>query len=302
MEHYDIVIIGGGCAGLTAAVYARRAQKSVLLLENNAFGGQITASAAVENFPGFQNIKGTELADRLFAQAAALGTETRFETALSIEESENEKIVVTDGDRYSCGALIIAVGLRHRMTGLSGENRLIGRGVSTCAVCDGALFRGKDTAVLGGGNTAVHDALYLADLCKSVTVIHRRDTFRADAAAVEALSQKPNVRFLFHTVLKEIHGDERLSSLTVTDTETGEDSSLPVAGLFLAIGLLPQNEPFQGVVELDESGYIKAGEDCRTSCRGIFAAGDCRTKPLRQLATAAADGAVAATGACRFLS
>lgn len=303
MKRYDIVIVGGGCAGLTAAIYARRAQKSVLLFENNAFGGQISTSAAVENFPGHERISGSDFSNLLLKQVTDLGTETRFETVRSLEDRVDGKLIKTDTDEYSAGAVILATGLRHRKTGLTGEDKWIGRGISYCAVCDGAFYRGKSVAVLGGGNTALHDALYLSDICQDVTVIHRRDSFRDDAEASlkEAVFQKSNIRICFHSVLTEINGDKRLSSLTIVDTKTVEKSFLNVSGLFVAIGLIPENKAFAQLVELDQSGYIRAGEDCKTSCNGVFAAGDCRTKELRQLTTAAADGAVAATNACRYL-
>ncbi len=297
---YDIIIIGGGCAGLTAAVYARRSGKKVLLLENNSFGGQISLAVEVENFPGFANISGAEFSDRLYNQAAALGTETVFETAVGIEDGGAYKTVLTDYGRYQAPAVIIAGGLKHRKTGLPAEDQLIGRGVSYCAVCDGAFFKNKNVAVLGGGNTAVQDAALLADICGTVTVIHRRDTFRAEKSMVERLKEKNNVKYEFNSVLTAINGDGAVSSVTVADRLTGAEKTIAVSGIFIAIGQIPQNDAYKNVVELDGYGFIKAGEDCRTSCKGIFAAGDCRTKELRQLTTAAADGSVAASNACKY--
>lgn len=297
---YDIIIIGGGCAGLTAAVYARRAGKTVLLLENNSFGGQISLSDGVENFPGFMNISGVELSDRLHTQATALGTETVFDTATGIKEGGAYKTVTAEYGEYTGRAVIIAGGLRHRKTGLAEEDRFVGKGVSYCAVCDGAFYKNKSVAVLGGGNTALGDAAFLADMCESVTVIHRRSEFRADKSTVLKLKGKSNVNYELDSVLTAINGENRLESVTVENTQTGEKKEIPVSGLFVAIGQLPQNGAYKDIVELDEYGYIKAGEDCRTSRAGIFAAGDCRTKELRQLVTAAADGAVAATNACNY--
>ena len=297
---YDIIIIGGGCAGLTAAVYARRAGKSVLLLENNSFGGQISLTDGVENFPGFMNISGAELSDRLHSQATALGTETVFDTALKINENGAYKAVVAEYGEYTGRAIIIAGGLRHRKTELAEEDKFVGKGVSYCAVCDGAFYKNKRVAVLGGGNTALGDAAFLADICQSVTIIHRRDEFRADKSTVSHLREKSNVNYVLNSVLTAINGESAVTSVTVENTKTGEKKEIPVSGLFVAIGQLPQNEAYKDIVELDEYGYIKAGEDCRTSRAGIFAAGDCRTKELRQLVTAAADGAVAATNACSY--
>lgn len=298
---YDIIIIGGGCAGLTAAVYARRAGKTVLLLENNSFGGQISLTSEVENFPGFMNISGGELSERLHEQATALGTKTVFDTAKGIKETGKYKTVVTEYGEYTGKAVIIAGGLRHRKTGLPEEEKFVGRGVSYCAVCDGAFYKNKRVAVLGGGNTALGDAAFLADICEAVTVIHRREEFRADKSAVLRLKEKSNVNYELNSVLTGIKGEGAVSSVTVKNTLTGAEKEIPVSGLFVAIGQLPQNEAYKDIVELDEYGYIIAGEDCRTSREGIFAAGDCRTKQLRQLVTAAADGAVAATNACRYI-
>lgn len=298
---YDIIIIGGGCAGLTAAVYARRAGKTVLLLENNSFGGQISLTSEVENFPGFMNISGGELSERLHEQAAALGTETVFDTAAGIKETGEYKTVVTEYGEYTGKAVIIAGGLRHRKTGLIEEEKFVGRGVSYCAVCDGAFYKNKRVAVLGGGNTALGDAAFLADICECVTVIHRREEFRADKSAVLRLKEKSNVDYELNSVLTGIKGEGAVSSVTVKNTLTGAEKEIPVSGLFVAIGQLPQNGAYKDIVELDGYGYIVAGEDCRTSREGIFAAGDCRTKQLRQLVTAAADGAVAATNACSYI-
>lgn len=298
---YDIVIIGGGCAGLTAAVYARRAGKTVLLLENNSFGGQISYSPEVENFPGFISVSGAELSSKLFEQAEALGTKTAFETAQGIIDGTEFKTVTTDSGSHKCKAVIIATGLRHRKTGLDNEERLIGKGVSYCAVCDGAFFKNKDVAVLGGGNTAVQDAIFLSKICNTVTVIHRRNSFRADISAVKKLKEKSNVKYELDCELTALNGENKLSSVTVCNKLTGTEKTIEVSGLFIAIGQLPQNEAYKNTVELDSDGFIKAGEDCKTSRGGIFAAGDCRSKALRQLTTAASDGSVAANNACKYI-
>ncbi len=298
---YDIIIVGGGCAGLTAAVYARRAEKSVLLLEKSAFGGQIAYSPEVENFPGFTKIGGLEFSDRLYSQAKALGTEFELDNVTDIKTDSEYKTVITDYGEYKCRAVIIATGLAHRKTGLENEKRLTGHGISYCAVCDGAFFRGKDVAVYGGGNTAVGDALFLSDICKSVTVIHRRAEFRADLYSTEKLRAKTNIYYELNSEVCALLGDERLQKITVRNKQTGESKDISVSALFIAIGFLPQNEICKNIVALDDGGFIKAGEDCITSCPGVFAAGDCRTKALRQLTTAAADGASAATAAIRYI-
>ncbi len=311
---YDIVIIGGGCAGLTAAIYARRAEKSVLVLEKNAFGGQIVYSPEVENFPGFIKISGLEFSDRLYSQAKGLGAEFEIDNAVKILTDGEYKTVVTDCGEYKCRAVIIAAGLTHRRLGLENEERLAGHGISYCAVCDGAFFKGKDVAVCGGaffkgkdvavcggGNTAVTDALFLSDICRSVTVIHRRSEFRADPLLSEKLRKKSNIRYELDSEITELAGEQSLQKITVLNKRMGESRDISVEALFVAIGFLPQNDICKNTAELDDGGFIKAGEDCVTSCPGIFVAGDCRTKALRQLTTAAADGAAAAYAACKFI-
>lgn len=298
---YDIIIVGGGCAGLTAAIYARRAERSVLVLENNAFGGQIAYSPEVENFPGFMKISGLEFSDRLYSQAKQLGTEFEIDNAAEIKTDGEYKTVITDYGEYKCRAVIIATGLTHRKTGLENEEKLTGHGISYCAVCDGAFFKNKDVAVYGGGNTAVSDALFLSDICKSVTVVHRRAEFRADPILSEKLRKKSNIHYELSSEITALCGENSLKKITVCNKLTGENKDIEVAALFVAIGFLPQNDICNGIVDLDERGFIKAGEDCITSCPGIFAAGDCRTKALRQLTTAAADGAAAATAACKYI-
>ncbi|MCI8909827.1 MAG: FAD-dependent oxidoreductase [Oscillibacter sp.] len=296
MEHVDILIIGAGPAGLTAAIYARRAGKSVLLLEKSAIGGQIASSPQVQNFPGLPSISGAELADRLFDQATALGARLELEEVLEIRDGD-PKTVVTDYASYTCSALIFAAGMTHRSLGLPREDTL--PGISFCAVCDGAFYAGKDTAVCGGGNTALQDALYLSGLCRQVTLIHRRGTFRGDPILVDTLRQRPNVSFALDTVIEELLGTDALTGLRLRSP--GKTWDLPVSGLFQAVGQLPQTALISPLLPLDGAGFLSAGEDCRTSRPGIFAAGDCRAKSLRQLTTACADGSSAATAAVRYL-
>ena len=298
-KHSDIIIVGGGPAGLTAAIYARRANKSVLVLEKAAVGGQIASSPRVDNFPGLPGISGAELADRLFEQASGLGARLELEEVLELRDG-SPKTVVTDYGTYTCGALIYAGGMTHRSLGLAREAEL--PGVSYCAVCDGAFYQGKDVAVVGGGNTALQDALYLSDLCRQVTLIHRRDQFRGDPILAEALRQRPNVTCLLNTVVDALLGEEVLTGLRLRNTVTGELSELAVSGLFQAVGQLPQTAPAAALLPLDEGGFLPAGESCATSLPGIFVAGDCRTKEIRQLTTACADGSAAALAAIQYLS
>ena len=296
-EHVDILIVGGGPAGLTAAIYARRSGKSVLVLEKEAFGGQIASSPRVDNFPGCYGVSGAELAERLFSQAEALGARVELEEVLTIQPG-TPHIVTTDYGAYSASALILATGMKHRSLGLPGEDTLAG--ISYCAVCDGAFYAGKDVAVAGGGNTALQDALFLSDLCRHVTVIHRRDQFRGDPILAEALGRRENVTLRMNTVITALRGQNALSGLVLRDTVTGAESELEVAGLFQAVGQQPQTQLAAALGLTGTGGFLPAGEDCRTAVPGVFVAGDCRTKDVRQLTTACADGAVAALAACRW--
>lgn len=297
-QHCDIIIVGGGPAGLTAALYARRAGRSVLLLEKEGFGGQIATAPKVENFPGFPAISGAELADRMYTQAEDLGTRIELEEVLSVQ-SGPEITVTTDYGVHTCTALILATGMKRRTLGLPGEERL--SGVSYCAVCDGAFYAGRDVAVVGGGSAALQDALFLADTCRKVTVIHRRAKFRGDPVLEEALRARANVDVVLDTVVTGLQeSDGALTGVCLQNTVTGENRELAVDGLFEAVGQLPQKKLAQSLLTLDESGFIPAGEDCRTPVPGVFAAGDCRAKEVRQLTTACADGAVAALAACRY--
>ena len=256
-QYFDIIIVGGGPAGLTAAVYARRAGKSVLLLERESFGGQIASSPKVENFPGLPAVSGAELAERLYSQAEALGTRIELEEALEIQSGTPSR-VVTDYGAYTAGAVILAAGMRRRTLGLAGEDRLAG--ISFCAVCDGAFYAGQDVAVAGGGSTALQDALYLADICRHVTVIHRRSDFRADPILVERAEKTANLTLLRSTVVEALEGSERLTGLTLRNTAVGEVSHLPVSALFQAVGLLPESRLARSLgVPVDEAGFIAAG-------------------------------------------
>ena len=298
---YDIIIVGAGPAGLTAAIYACRAEKTTLVLEAKTYGGQIINTPDIANYPVAPNISGFDFATTLYNQAKNLGAEIKFEKVTEVRDGE-VKTVVTPKNEYEAKAVILATGAENRKLGVTDEDKLIGKGVSYCATCDGNFFRKKVVAVAGGGNTAVEDALYLADLAEKVFLIHRRDAFRADAALVSRLKEKANVELVLNATVTKLISDARLQAVEVTDKLTGETKRLEVSGLFVAVGQVPENENFRTLVDLDAGGYAVAGEDCRTKTPGVFVAGDNRVKNVRQLVTAAADGAVAATEAIHFLN
>lgn len=296
---YDIIIVGGGPAGLTAATYARRAGKSVLVIEKNSFGGQITWSPKVENFPSVVSISGTELGDRLLEQAMEQGADAELEEVVSVSAGEVKTVKCQSGAEFQARAVIIAAGAKPRMLGLPREEELIGSGVGFCAVCDGAFYKGRPVAVNGGGNSALQDALLLAETCSRVYLIHRRDSFRGEARLVEALKQRGNVDFMLDTRITGLLGDGQLRGIVVE--KNGESRELPVTGLFVAVGHEPDLGAFSAFMELDSRGYAVSGEQCLTRTPGVFVAGDCRSKAVRQLTTAAADGTAAALAACAFL-
>lgn len=297
----DIIIIGAGTAGLSAAIYARRAGKKALILEALSYGGQIINTPEVENYPGIKNISGFDFATGLYEQAAALGAEIEYVRVTGIESNADgsKTVHTTDGDR-KCKAVIIATGAKNRPLGIDREEELTGSGVSYCATCDGAFYKKKSVAVNGGGNTAIEDAGFLSNFCSKVYVIHRRDEFRADVHEVEKLKAKENVEFILDSEVTALLGDDELTGIEVTNKKTGEKKELEISGLFIAIGQMPDNTAFASVVDLDEKGYIIGKEDCLTNTPGVFTAGDCRTKAVRQLTTAAADGAVAALAAAAY--
>lgn len=298
---YDIVIVGGGTAGMTAAIYGLRAGKKVLLIEGTTFGGQITLSPHVENYPGIAEVSGSEFATAMAEQVSALGAELEYTKVKAVRKDGGNKIVVTEDTEIPCRTVILATGVTHRHLGVPREEALVGAGVSYCAVCDGAFFKGSDVAVVGGGSTALQDAVFLSEYCSHVYVIHRRDEFRGEKHLVASLSERENVSFVLDSVVSEIKGTDAVESVGILNKKTGEASELKVEGVFIAVGQKPNNDPFEETVKLNEEGYILAAEDCMTSCPGIFAAGDCRTKEVRQLTTAAADGSVAALAACRYI-
>lgn len=301
MNKYDIVVVGAGPAGLSAAIYGVRAGKSVLVLEALTHGGQIVNTPEIENYPGIKNISGFEFAQGLYEQAVALGAIVKYEKVNSIEVQDNIKLVKTAKEIYEAKAVILATGAKNRSLGLEREDKLLGLGISYCATCDGAFYRGRDVAVAGGGNTAIEDATFLANYCNKVYVIHRRDSFRAEAALVKALKTKENVEFVLDSNIKELIGTDSLEAVVVENKNNKETRKIEVAGLFVAIGQKPENNEFSSVVNLDDAGYILGGEDTKTNVSGIFVAGDTRTKAVRQLATAAGDGAVAGLGAAAYI-
>ena len=297
---YDIIIIGGGPAGLTAAIYGKRAGKSVLVIEKETFGGQITFSPKVENIPGFMPLSGNEFAEKLVEQALALGTDVEMTKAEKIKNGKIKTVVTEDGD-FEGKAVIIASGAKHRLLGAKGEQNFIGEGISFCAVCDGAFYKGQEVAVIGGGNSALQEALLLSDLCKKVTVVQNLDFLTGEQALIDQLDARENIEVITGTVVESFDGQDELSAITIKRLKDGAFSFLSVNGVFLAVGLEPQNQPFGSLAGLDERGYIISDERCKTKTDGIFTAGDCRTKKIRQVTTAAADGSIAALAACEYI-
>lgn len=298
----DIIIIGAGPAGMTAALYALRADKSVLLLEKENFGGQITFSPRLENYPSIMEISGSEFANLLLEQVMAHGAEIELAEATEIKDMGDYKIVCTEYGDFEGKTVIIATGSKHRHLGLEGEEELIGSGISFCAVCDGSFFADKSVAVIGGGNTALQEAVMLSDICSKVTIIQNLSFMTGEKRLLSILEQKENVDMIFDTVVTELKSnDGELSAIKIKNTATNEESLFELDGMFIAIGQAPENEAFSNLTALNDYGYIIADESCATDTDGIFVAGDCRTKKIRQVTTASADGAVAALAACRYI-
>lgn len=299
---YDVIVIGAGTAGMTAGIYARRAGKTVLIIEEKSYGGQIINTPEVENYPGISKVSGFTFANNLYNQTRELGTEFKFEEVIKIQNNSGYKVVVTNKTKYQGKTVIIATGAKNRPLGVNNEDKLTGAGVSYCATCDGAFFRGKDVAVVGGGNTALEDAMFLSDYCNLVYVIHRRNEFRGEKGLTDILKEKSNVKFVFDSVVKSIKGENSVEGLEILNVKKNTLSEIKIQGVFIAIGQMPDNDRFSDIVELDDKGYIKADETCATNTEGVFVAGDCRTKQVRQLTTAASDGAVAALAACSYIN
>lgn len=300
---YDIIVVGGGPAGLTAALYSLRAGKSVLVIERENYGGQMTFSPKIENYPGFSSISGNELAQKMVEQVATQGAALTMEEVVRIENSraDNVKVVVTDCGAYECKAVILAVGVKHRLLNVPGENRFLGDGISFCAICDGAFYEGLDVAVIGGGNSALQEAVLLAQTSRKVTIVQNLDFLTGEKKLVEILEAAPNVEILCGYTVNEILGAEKLEGLNIKNAATGEVRTLKVDGIFTAIGLAPVNDFFTNVAELDKNGYIVADESGVVTASGVFAAGDCRTKRVRQISAACSDGAGCAIRACEYI-
>lgn len=296
---YDIIIVGGGPAGLTAALYARRANKNVLVIEKETFGGQITFSPKVENIPGFISLTGNEFTEKLVEQVLEQGAEVEMTEVLEIKDGDVKTVVTEDGE-FEGKAVIIATGAKHRMLGLPEEEKYVGEGISFCAVCDGAFYKDKVVGVVGGGNSALQEALLLSDLAKKVYVVQNLDFLTGEKKLADQLYAKENVEVILETVVDGFIGDTELEGIKIKNAQ-GEANELSLDGLFIAIGLIPQNEIFSNVIALDERGYADSDESCVTKTNGIFTAGDCRSKKIRQVTTAAADGAIAALAACDYV-
>lgn len=296
---YDIIIIGGGPAGLTAALYACRANKKTLVIEKETFGGQITFSPKVENIPGFISLTGNEFAEKLVEQVLEQGADVESCEVLEIKDGEI-KTVVTDDGEFEGKAVIIATGAKHRMLGVEDEEKYVGEGISFCAVCDGAFYKGKTVAVVGGGNSALQEAILLSDLAKKVYVVQNLDFLTGEKKLADQLYKLDNVEVITGVTVESFLGDSELEGIVIKNS-AGESRKLSIDGLFIAIGLIPQNDAFKNVVELDDRGYAVIDETCESATKGIFVAGDCRTKKIRQVTTAAADGAIAALAACDYI-
>lgn len=296
---YDIIIIGAGPAGLTAALYALRANKNVLVFESTNYGGKIINAKVVENYPGIEKISGIDFAKRLYEQVKKLGAKIVYEKVINIINATPKKVVTINGS-YEARAIIIATGLQNRKLNLDREASLIGKGISYCATCDGTFFKDKNVAVVGGGNTAIMDALYLADICKKVSVIYRNEQIKAEAVSLNKLKEKNNVEFILNSNITKINGIDKLSSVEITN-KSGEKMDLKIEGLFIAIGQESQIKDITDELKTDEFGYIITDEKCKTNVEGIYAAGDNRQKQIRQLTTAAADGTIAALTAIKEL-
>lgn len=295
---YDIIIVGAGPAGLTAALYALRANKKVLILESNNYGGQIINASIIENYPGISNISGFDYATNLYNQVKKYGADIKYEKVIKIDKN---KYVTTNKDVYLARSIIIATGAKNRKLKLENEEKFIGKGISYCATCDGNFYKDKIVAVVGGGNTALEDALYLSNIVKKVYLIHRRAEFRGENAYVDDLKNRENIEFILNANIISLRGNEKLESIEVKN-ELNEVFSINVDGLFIAIGQEPKNDIFKDIIDIDESGYIISSDGVHTNCDGIYVAGDARSKELRQLTTAVSDGSIAATVAIKEMN
>ena len=303
IEMYDIIVVGGGAAGMTAALYAQRNGKSALVIEKNGFGGQITHSPKVENFPGTRQMIGNEFADKMLDQILAQGAEIEFENVIAVEDHGDHKVVKSEeGGVYEALAVVLATGVKHRMLGIEGEDELVGEGISFCAVCDGDFYTGRRVCVAGGGNSALQEAVLLSEKCSEVIMLQDLDFFTGEQKLQDVLFAKPNVKaFTGVGISRFIVKDGELCGLEIEEKKSGVKRIVECDGLFVAIGLIPENEPYKALADLNEYGYFDSDERCLTRTPGIYVAGDCRSKTVRQLTTAVADGASAALAACRYI-
>ncbi len=298
---YDLIVVGAGPAGLTAAIYARRADKSVLVLDKGMFGGQMTFSPKIENYPGYGQISGNELAEKMVSQAIEMGAEIDMAEVTGIEKEGELFCVFCGDDIYMSKTVILATGARHRLLGIDREEEFIGDGISFCAVCDGAFYAGKTVAVIGGGNSALQEAIMLSDGCAKVYVVQNLDFLTGEEKLAEILRKRVNVEIIYGCTVEAIHGNDVFGGIVIKNTATGEKTRLDLDGMFVAIGQVPENEAYKNLVALSDRGYVVSDENCLTETDGLFVAGDCRTKNIRQISTACGDGATAALAACRYL-
>ena len=301
---YDIIVVGGGPAGMTAALYARRNGKTVLVIEKNGFGGQITHSPRVENYPGTLSMSGNEFADKTLDQILAQGAEIEFEKVISVLPQDGHWIISTEeGSRFESLTVIIASGVKHRMLGLEGENELVGEGISFCAVCDGDFYSGKSVCVAGGGNSALQEAILLADKCREVIMLQDLAFFTGEETLQKVLFSRSNVRSFTGVKITDLLVENgELKGVRILKNDSGNTEDIACDGLFVAIGLIPENDAFKDLADLNSFGYFDSEENCLTKTPGLFVAGDCRSKSVRQLTTAVADGATAALAACRYIN
>ncbi|WP_119327393.1 thioredoxin-disulfide reductase [Companilactobacillus musae] len=302
MKTYDVVVIGAGPGGLTAALYASRANLSVMILDRGIYGGQMNNTAAIENYPGFDSILGPDLSEKMYKSSTQFGADFGYGAVDSVEDKGDVKIIHTDDGDYETKALIIATGSQYKKIGVPGEEELSGRGVSYCAVCDGAFFKGQDVAVIGGGDSAVEEGIYLTQLAKSVTIIHRRDQLRAQQILQDRAFKNDKIKFVWNADVKEITSeDDKVSGVRYVDKETGSEHVVPAKGAFIYVGIKPMTTPFKGLGVLDEDGWINTNEHMETKIPGIFAVGDVRKKDLRQIATAVGEGGIAGQQAYNYI-